>query len=93
MTPRRTDRRPTARRRYLNEGAKRAPTRRNLYYVGVISYQTGEYTKAISFFERALKAPVSKEPSSTEVDIAQFLLTESEKGLRESKAALAKLKG
>tara|TARA_B110001452_G_scaffold236055_1_gene215155 strand:+ start:141 stop:1136 length:996 start_codon:yes stop_codon:yes gene_type:complete len=76
--------------KFLNEGARRAPTKRNLYYVGVISYQGGEFAKAAEYFKKALKAPVSKEPTSTEVDIAEFLADRSKKGLQAAEEALAK---
>jgi len=77
--------------KFLNEGAKKAPTRRNLYYVGVVSYQTGDYQRAAEFFGKALKTPVSKEPTSTEVDIADFLLERSKAGLKAAQEALAKV--
>lgn len=76
--------------KFLNEGAHRAPTKRNLYYVGVISYQAGEFAKARDYFQKALKAPVSKEPTSTEVDIAEFLADRSQRGLQAAEVALAK---
>ena len=42
--------------RLLGEAASIAPTRRNLYYVGVNAYLLGEYDRAVTFFQRALKA-------------------------------------
>lgn len=44
--------------KYLREGVSIAPTRRNLYYAGVNAYQLREYDKAVSFFSRALAAPI-----------------------------------
>jgi len=76
--------------KFLNEGSKRAPTKRNLYYVGVISYVTGDYKKAVQFFQKALRAPVCKDPTSTEVDIADFLTSESKRGLKAAQDALLK---
>jgi len=75
---------------FLGEGAKRAPTRRNLYYVGVISYQLGEYAKSADFFREALKAPLCTDASSTEVDIFDFLTSEAKRGLAAAEEALAK---
>jgi len=75
---------------FLDEGAKRAPTRRNLYYVGVISYQLGEYAKSADFFRKALKAPLCTDESSTEVDIFDFLTSEAKRGLAAAEEALAK---
>jgi len=75
--------------KFLGEGATIAPTRRNLYYVGVNAYQTGDYKKAKTFFSRALKAPPCKDPSSTEDDIAEFILAEAKRGLKLSEEALA----
>ena len=37
-------------KKYLCEAAALAPTRRNLYYVGVNAYQTQEYAKAKPYF-------------------------------------------
>jgi tetratricopeptide (TPR) repeat protein len=75
--------------KYLGEGAQRWPTRRNLYYVGVISYQTGEYGKAVHYFRRSMLTPISREPTSTEVDIADFLLEQAKRGLDIAQTALA----
>ena len=75
-------------RKYLREGAKIAPTRRNLYYCGVNAYQMGEYADAVSFFKRALKAPLCKTPSSTEADFVAFIMQECQRGLKASEAAL-----
>ena len=58
--------------------------------MGVITYQTGEYAKAAEYFKKALKTPVSKEPTSTEVDIAEFLADRSKRGLQAAEEALAK---
>ena len=77
-------------RKYLREGSKLAPTRRNLYYSGVNAYQMGEFDDARSFFARALKAPVCKTPSSSEEDFMPFILQESKRGLKLSEEALAK---
>jgi tetratricopeptide (TPR) repeat protein len=73
---------------YLAEGALIAPTRRNLYYVGVNAYQTGEYRKAVSFFSRALAAPPCTDATSTEHDIADFLLEQSRRGLKLAQDAI-----
>ena len=75
--------------KYLDEGARRAPTRRNLYYVGVVSYQSGDYRKAADHFQRAIATPVSREPSSTEADIADFLLERARRGLKAAQEAIA----
>ena len=75
--------------KYLDEGARRAPTRRNLYYVGVVSYQAGDYRKAADHFQRAIATPVSREPSSTEADIADFLLERARRGLKAAQEAIA----
>lgn len=74
--------------KYLEEGAAIAPTRRNLYYVGVNAYQTGDYEKAKNSFSRALAAPPCKDPSSTEEDIYEFLTEQCERGLKLSVEAL-----
>lgn len=50
-------------KKYLCEAAALAPTRRNLYYVGVNAYQMQEYTKAKTYFGKALKAGCAS-PSS-----------------------------
>lgn len=73
---------------HLAAGAKRAPTKRNLYYVAVVAYQMGDYAKAKDAFARAIKTPVCKDPSSTEMDIADFLAKESQRGLRLAEEAL-----
>jgi len=70
----------------LAEGANIAPSRRNLYYVGVNAYQMGDYEKASTFFSRALKAPCG---SVTEKDFAEFILERSRQGLHLSKEKLA----
>eukprot|EP00966_Prymnesium_polylepis_P055717 1288872-Prymnesium_polylepis.1 len=46
--------------KFLREGASIAPTRRNLYYAGVNAYQMGEYAKAVTYFDGALKAAPCK---------------------------------
>ena len=46
--------------KFLREGASIAPTRRNLYYAGVNAYQMGEYSKAVTYFDGALKAAPCK---------------------------------
>jgi len=71
--------------KYLGEGAAIAPTRRNLYYVGINAYQTGDFKKAVDFFGRATKAACG---SITEEDFGAFLLQESKKGLKLAQAAL-----
>lgn len=75
-------------RQYLREGAKKAPTRRNLYYAAVNAYQMGEYTDARDFFSRALKAPPAKSATSTEDDFVEFILAESKRGLKLAEQAL-----
>lgn len=75
-------------RKYLREGAKIAPTRRNLYYAGVVAYQQGEYADAKGYFQRALKAGPCTTPSSTEADFTAFIMQESKRGLKLSQAAL-----
>ena len=75
-------------KKYLREGVKRAPTRRNLYYAGVNAYQMGEFADAQSFFSRSLKAPACKTPSSTEDDFVAFVLSEAKRGLKLSEEAL-----
>ena len=77
-------------KKYLREGAKIAPTRRNLYYAGVNAYQMGEYNDAISYFSKSLKASPCKTPSSTEADFSDFIKSEAKRGLKESEAALKK---
>ncbi len=72
-------------RKLLSEAAEIAPTRRNLYYVGVNAYQLGEMERASSYFERALGAACG---SDTEADFGDFLLDESRKGLGRAKAAM-----
>ena len=79
-------------KKYLREGAKIAPTRRNLYYAGVNAYQMGEYDDAISYFSKSLKASPCKTPSSTEADFSEFIKSEAKRGLKESEAALKKAK-
>jgi len=73
---------------FLREGARKAPTRRNLYYAGVNAYQMGAYEEAESFFARSLKAPPSKSPSSTEIDLFDFLVEEAKRGLQLSLEAI-----
>ncbi|KAL1508009.1 hypothetical protein AB1Y20_007607 [Prymnesium parvum] len=75
--------------KYLREGVSIAPTRRNLYYAGVNAYQLREYDKAVSFFSRALAAPICEDPSSSEGDFMDFILEQSRRGLQLSKQALA----
>lgn len=74
--------------KFLREGAKIAPTRRNLYYAGVNAYQMGSYEEAQSFFSRSLKAPPCKSPSSTEGDFFEFLESEAKRGLQLSSQAI-----
>lgn len=75
-------------RKYLREGAKIAPTRRNLYYAGVNAYRMGEYVDAVAFFQRSLKASPCRTPSSTEDDFAAFITSEARRALKASEAAL-----
>jgi hypothetical protein len=75
--------------KFLREGARLAPTRRNLYYAGVNAYQMGEFGDAADFFSRTLKAGPCKSPSSTEADFADFILAEAKRGLKLSEEALA----
>ena len=77
-------------RKFLREGAKIAPTRRNLYYAGVNAYQMGDFADAKSFFARALKAAPCKTPSSTEDDFFGFVLQEARRGLKLSEEELSK---
>ena len=72
-------------KKLLGEAAQIAPTRRNLYYVGVNAFVLGDYQRAITFFERALRAQCG---SPTESDFAGFLEDESRKGLARAKRAL-----
>jgi tetratricopeptide (TPR) repeat protein len=76
-------------RQYLREGAKKAPTRRNLYYAAVNAYQMGEFDDARDYFSKALKAPACKSATSTEDDFVEFILSESERGLQLAEKALA----
>lgn len=73
-------------KKLLSEAASLAPTRRNLYYVGVNAFQLGEFKRAASFFEKALKAQCG---SATEMDFGEFLTAESRTGLARAKKALA----
>ena len=75
--------------KYLREGAKIHPTRRNLYYAGVNAYQMGHYADAKSFFSKALKAAQCNTPSSTEADFVAFVMQEAKRGLQLSEVALA----
>ena len=75
--------------KYLREGAKIHPTRRNLYYAGVNAYQMGQYADAKGYFSKALKAPPCKTPSSTEDDFVAFVMQEAKRGLKLSEVALA----
>ena len=77
--------------KFLREGARIAPTRRNLYYAGVNAYQMGQFADARDFFSRSLKAPLCKTPSSTEADFGDFILQEAKRGYQLSEEALAKL--
>ena len=72
-------------KKLLGEAASIAPTRRNLYYVGVNAFQLGEFQKAAKYFEKAMKAPCG---SATEMDFGGFLLSESKTGLARAKQAL-----
>ena len=76
-------------RQYLREGAKKAPTRRTLYYAGVNAYQMGEFEDAQNYFSKALKAAPAKSATSTEEDFVSFILTESKRGLKLTEKALA----
>ena len=74
---------------HLLKGAKLAPTRRNLYYVGVVAYQTGDYLKAKEYFSQSLSRPICKAQSSTECDIADFISKEAKRGLKLAQEAMA----
>ena len=76
----------TTRHARSTQAASLAPTRRNLYYVGVNAFQLGEFKRAASFFEKALKAQCG---SATEMDFGEFLTAESRTGLARAKKALA----
>jgi tetratricopeptide (TPR) repeat protein len=71
-------------RELLGEAATVAPTRRNLYYVGVNAFQLGDYDRAASFFEQALTADCG---SDTERDFNDFMVGEARSGLQRAKAA------
>jgi len=75
--------------KFLREGASIAPTRRNLYYAGVNAYQMGEYAKAVTYFDGALKAAPCKDPSSSEEDFVGFIMEQSRRGLKLAREALA----
>ena len=75
-------------RKYLREGAKIAPTRRNLYYAGVNAYQMGDFADAHAYFGKSLKAAPCKTPSSTEDDFSAFIVQEAKRGLKLSEEAL-----
>jgi len=75
--------------KYFDEGAKLAPSRRNLYYVGVNAYQTGDYERAKDFFTRAIAAPCG---SPTEEDFGEFMLQEARRGLKQAEEALVQAK-
>ena len=75
---------------FLQEGARIAPTRRNLYYAGVNSYQTGDFAAAKDYFSRSLAAPECKAPSSSENDFVGFILEQAQRGLTKAEEALAK---
>ena len=70
------------------EGVKVSASRRNLYYVAVNAYTLGEYENAVSYFEKALKAPCG---SPTEEDFGDFMLTEAKSGAARARAALEEL--
>jgi len=72
-------------KKLLGEAASLAPTRRNLYYVGVNAFQLGEYQRAVNFFERALRAQCG---SATEMDFGDFLLREARTGLTRATKAM-----
>ena len=68
------------------EGVKVSASRRNLYYVAVNAYTLGEYENAVSYFEKALKAPCG---SPTEEDFGDFMLKEAARGLKAAQDQLA----
>jgi tetratricopeptide (TPR) repeat protein len=72
-------------KKFLAEACNSAPTRRNLYYVGVNAYQMQEYEKAKAHFGKALKAGCG---SLTEADFGEWMLDEARKGLKLAEGAL-----
>ena len=72
-------------RKFLGEACDIAPTRRNLYYVGVNAYQMQDFVKAKAYFGKALKAPCG---SLTEADFGEWMLDEARKGLKLAEGAL-----
>merc|ERR1712187_248458 len=68
-------------RKFLREGVSKAPTRRNYYYAGVNAYQMGEYSDAKELFEKGLKTPLCKSPTSSEEDMFDFVTKELQPGL------------
>lgn len=58
---------------------KQPLSRRNLYYLGMAYLAGGQKQKAAEFFGRSVQAECM---SSTEEDIADFLLTEAKRGLQ-----------
>jgi len=76
-------------RKFLSEACSISASRRNLYYVGVNAYQTGDYERAVVHFQKALKAPCGSE---TEADFGEWMLEQSRDGLARAKTALAEAK-
>ena len=74
-------------KKLLGEAASIAPTRRNLYYVGVNAYVLGEYDRAVAYFEKSLKAACGSE---TEADFGEFMLSEARSGIKRAQAAIQK---
>jgi hypothetical protein len=72
-------------KKFLGEACATAPTRRNLYYVGVNAYQMQDYAKAKAYFGKALKASCG---SLTEQDFGDWMLDEARKGLTLAESAL-----
>jgi tetratricopeptide (TPR) repeat protein len=69
----------------MDEAAKLAPSRRNLYFVGVVAYKRKQWSKAADHFR---KAQAAKPGSITESDFADFVLAESKRALKLAEAEL-----
>ena len=56
-----------------------APSLRNCYYVGVVSFAHGDFPRAAEYFERAISAECG---SATEEDFSEFMRQQSVRGLK-----------
>mmetsp|Transcript_386 Transcript_386/g.966 ORF Transcript_386/g.966 Transcript_386/m.966 type:complete len:146 (+) Transcript_386:1-438(+) len=61
--------------------SKGGPSRRNLYYAGVVAYKREEFDDAAKYFKRAAVAPCG---SPKERDFGAWMQSESKRGLSEA---------